>query len=208
MSVVVRSSQGTEAAPSSDARSRRSIPNWRSSTSAPWPRCWRGQVAQPRLTAWLVGLFAVIALLLAAIGVYGVLAYLVAQRTQEIGVRMALGAIGASRCSGSCWVMPCVSPASGIGIGIAGAAILGPWLASLLFGVGPRGRRYVCRRGARPRRHRGSGWVRARAPRHPRGSARGTSVRNESCAPNLGRLRSGRHPRSIRSRTWPTPPMH
>jgi putative ABC transport system permease protein len=94
-------------------------------------------LAQPRMTAWLFGMFAALSLLLAAIGVYGVLAYLVAQRTREIGVRLALGAKPAS-------VLRLVVghslrlSAVGIGLGAIGAMIAGPALESQLFGVRPR----------------------------------------------------------------------
>jgi predicted permease len=93
--------------------------------------------AQPRVTAWLVGMFAGLALVLAAIGVYGVLAYLVTQRTREIGLRIALGARPGS-------VLQLVVGHSlrlsiiGIVIGVAGALALGPTIESQLFGVQPR----------------------------------------------------------------------
>ena len=93
--------------------------------------------AQPRVTAWLVAMFALLALLLAAIGVYGVLAYLVTQRTREIGLRMALGATRTSVLRlvvGHSFRLSAV----GVAIGIGAAAWLGPSIESLLFGVRPR----------------------------------------------------------------------
>ena len=96
-----------------------------------------GSAAQPRLTAWLVGLFAILALLLAAIGVYGVLSYLVTQRTREIGVRIALGARPGS-------VLHLVVghslrlSLSGVALGLVAAVLLAPAIASQLYGVSPR----------------------------------------------------------------------
>ena len=95
-----------------------------------------GSVALPRLYATLVGIFAATALLLAALGVYGVMAYAVTQRQREIGVRMALGAEPRGiqrmilRQGGTL-------AAVGLLIGVALSLMLGQFLSKLLFGVTP-----------------------------------------------------------------------
>ena len=93
--------------------------------------------AQPRLDASLLAVFAGVALLIAAIGVYGVLAYAVNQRTREIGLRMALGA---QRGGVLVWIagQGMAVAAIGIGAGLAAAWLLSRALDSLLFGVQAR----------------------------------------------------------------------
>jgi putative ABC transport system permease protein len=93
-----------------------------------------GSAAQPRLNAVLLGAFAAAALIVAAIGVYGVLAYSVTQRTREIGLRMALGA----QRSGVLRLVVregMIVGAIGIALGAVGALALGQVLANLVFGV-------------------------------------------------------------------------
>jgi putative ABC transport system permease protein len=91
--------------------------------------------AQPRFNTILLVLFAGIALLLAAVGLYGVIAYSVAQRTHEIGVRMALGA-GRANVLGMMMRQGARLALIGIALGLAGAFILTRLLSTLLFGVG------------------------------------------------------------------------
>jgi putative ABC transport system permease protein len=92
--------------------------------------------ASDRFNTFLLGAFGGIALLLTAAGIFGVLSYLVTQRTREIGLRMALGAQRAD-------VLRVIVGHGlrlmliGLGIGVAGALLVTRWMSSVLFGVKP-----------------------------------------------------------------------
>lgn len=95
------------------------------------------QIRPWRLGATVFGLMGVLALLVAAVGLYSVMSYLVAQRTHELGVRVALGASGAN-------IVQLVirggvgMAALGVAIGLALALVLGRFIAPLLFDTSPR----------------------------------------------------------------------
>jgi putative ABC transport system permease protein len=91
-------------------------------------------VARPRFSAFLFGSFAVIALILTAIGLYGVVAYATAQRTREIGIRVALGA-SARNVLGLVIRQGMFPALIGLGIGVGGALSLTRFLASQLYEV-------------------------------------------------------------------------
>ncbi len=102
-------------------------------------RSFNAQVAsnfnEERIIAKLTSLFGVLALILASVGLYGVTSYLVARRTSEIGVRMALGATQSSVLAmvlrGAMWQI-----LIGVGLGIPAALLAGHLMASQLYGVG------------------------------------------------------------------------
>ena len=91
-------------------------------------------LATQRLSVVLVSLFSLLALILAAVGLYGVLAYSIAQRTREIGVRMALGA-QSQNILGSIIRLGFKIVGVGLAIGIAGAIGLTRLIQSMLCGV-------------------------------------------------------------------------
>ena len=91
---------------------------------------------RPRIFAHLTAGFGTLALVLACIGIYGIMAYSVSRRTNEIGIRMALGAeqgrVLRMVLSEASWIV-----VVGIGAGAAGALALGRLIASMLYGVEP-----------------------------------------------------------------------
>jgi putative ABC transport system permease protein len=94
-------------------------------------------LAERRFTMLLLALFAGTALVLSAIGIYGVMAYFVTQRTHEIGIRMALGASRRDVIE-MVLVVGVRLAAAGVVLGVVGALAITRAIATLLFGVGPR----------------------------------------------------------------------
>ena len=92
-------------------------------------------IAPRRFNLLLLGTFALVALILAVLGVYGVVAYAVAERTQEIGIRLALGA-ERSRVVRMMVSQGMLSVTVGIVAGLAGAWAATELIASMLYGVG------------------------------------------------------------------------
>jgi putative ABC transport system permease protein len=137
MNVVVRSSGNPLLLASALREEVRAIdPNQAISTIRSMDDIVSGSVAQPRFASQILGLFAILALVLAAVGLYGLIAYTVTQRTHEIGIRMALGAEPRD-------VLKLVIgqglklALAGAAIGIVGALALTRLMQGLLFQVSP-----------------------------------------------------------------------
>jgi len=93
-------------------------------------------ISQPRFYMLMIGVFAALALTLAAIGIFGVLSYAVSQRTREIGIRMALGAQERD-VVGLVVRQAMILAASGLAAGTAAALLLSQTMTKMLFSIGP-----------------------------------------------------------------------
>ena len=97
------------------------------------------RLAQPRFATVLFGSFAILSLVLTVVGLYGVMAYSVSQRTREIGLRFALGAERGAVLGMILRAAAGVTRGkSAIAIGISAALAFGPILSNMLYGTGPR----------------------------------------------------------------------
>ena len=151
--------------------------------------------AQRRLNTILLTVFGVVAALLAAVGIYGLTAYSVAQRTRELGVRIALGA-SAARVLRLVAGEGLLLAGAGVALGLSAAIVLGESMSTMLYGVSVDGPGDV--RGHRARRHAHS----ARRQRRAGAACRADRPRPIS---QRGRLTSSQPDSSgIRGRGTPT----
>jgi putative ABC transport system permease protein len=137
MDVVVRpSGDATPVLSAIRERLRAMDPDLALSNVRPMTEWIAASAAQQRLNAVMLGVFAAVALAVAGVGIYAVLAYSVSQRTKELGVRMALGADQRSVRRLVVFEGLRVG-AAGIAVGIGGAALSGRVLTSIVYGVSP-----------------------------------------------------------------------
>jgi predicted permease len=135
MSVVVRSSVDAGAAAAAIREAVRQVdPMLPLYSVRTMERYIELSLSRQRFTAWLLTIFAAIALLVAAVGTYGVMAYMVGQGTRDIAIRIALGA-SRGRILGLVFGQAASLAAEGVGVGLLTALALSRLLASLLFGV-------------------------------------------------------------------------
>jgi putative ABC transport system permease protein len=137
LSLVVRTSGEAAAHPTEIRRAIHDVdPTQAVSAVKPMEQYVADALARPRMYAGLVACFAVIAVILAAIGVYGLIAFVVTQRTHEIGIRLALGAA-----RGRVFLDLCGQGArlvaAGLIIGVVAAVAMRGLISSLLFGITP-----------------------------------------------------------------------
>jgi predicted permease len=135
--LVVRTKLPPEALASSVLKTLRSLnPGQPATEFRPLQQIVDHAVSPRRFFVSLVACFAVLGLVLASLGIYGVISYSVAQRTQEIGIRMALGATPSQVLFGVIAKTLRVA-LIGIALGIIGSLAATKWIASLLFGTAP-----------------------------------------------------------------------
>jgi putative ABC transport system permease protein len=137
LSVAVRADDATSLAPAVRETVRRIDPNLPISALQTMDEVRGASVAWPRFLTTLLALFAAVALALAAVGVYGVMSYAVAQRTREMGIRIALGArpVDVRR---MVVAQGMTLALGGIALGIGATLVLARTLRALLYDVAPR----------------------------------------------------------------------
>ena len=137
MSIAARSSAGAGAVASIVREAvKRADPDMPIDKVVPLGQVLHESIAEPRFRTVLLGSFALMAVVLAAVGVYGLISFSVAQRTREIGIRVALGAQSRQVIAPVLWEGLGLA-LTGIGIGIAASLATTRLLAEFLFGVAP-----------------------------------------------------------------------